>query len=112
MDGLDCAGLVIRVYADVLGIALPDNVGDTGYDCLNEIYAARIVNEHRRLFKRVVEPTQLDLILFWRLGTPSHIGIFLDWPRFLHASNGVGVVCERLTDRRWSRRIEGYYRYG
>jgi hypothetical protein len=41
----------------------------------------------------------------------THMGIILDKYRFIHMRKRAGVAIERLDTRKWSTRIEGYYRY-
>jgi acetoacetate decarboxylase len=54
------------------------------------------------------KPEPFCVIEFMILGEPSHIGIYLEFGRFIHASRTAGVVVDKLC--RWSKRVKGYYR--
>jgi hypothetical protein len=54
------------------------------------------------------KPEPFCVIEFTVLGEPSHIGIYLEYGKFIHASRHTGVVIDRLY--RWSNRVRGYYR--
>ena len=41
----------------------------------------------------------------------THMGVVISKRRFFHISKRVGASAIRLDDRRWSKKIEGFYRY-
>jgi len=41
----------------------------------------------------------------------THIGVVIDKRRFIHVRKNAGVCVERLDNKVWKRRIEGFYRY-
>ena len=41
----------------------------------------------------------------------THIGVVIDKRRFIHVRKQSGVAVERLDNRIWKKRIEGFYRY-
>ncbi len=76
-NGMDCSGLVIRVYREVLGWNLPHS-------------SARLY----RLGKTPVNGMEKGDLIFFQYSSaagPDHVGIFLGRGRFIHASTR-GVV--------------------
>lgn len=109
MDGLDCWGLMLRVYAD-LGHKLWDT---------NEIYdetwkwedKSLFIENYHRQWEKVEKPGIFDGVLFKSMtGVSKHCGIVVDDMSFIHAARGFGVIKTRLGDPIWSQIIEGYYR--
>ena len=51
-----------------------------------------------------------DLVFFNTLGSPnSHVGIYIGSGKFIHSANErTGVRQERLDNRYWSQRFEGF----
>lgn len=92
-DGMDCSGLVVRVYADVLDKKLPHNTSQLYY-----------IGES-------ILPSQLyagDLVFFGEGGyRVTHVGIFLDGNRFIHASVSRGVVVSTLNSPYYKKRFIG-----
>lgn len=41
----------------------------------------------------------------------THMGVVISKNRFIHIRKRVGVVIERLDIGKWSKKIEGFYRY-
>jgi probable lipoprotein NlpC len=93
--GLDCSGLVYRVYADALGLSVPRTV--------------------RGLFS-YIEPVTADrlqagdLVFFNTTGPLAHVGIYTGEGRFIHAaSEGSprGVTEASLEEEYWRRAWAG-----
>lgn len=113
ISGLDCWGIVMRVYEDRYGIKLP------GYDFLYE--EAAEAEEVRALltgedFPWVrVNPEDVregDVVWFSDLKDVVHMGVMLDRIHFLHcARHTTYSSIEKVTGPLWCNRIEGFYRH-
>ena len=92
--GFDCSGFVQYVFAQALGIELPDN-------SISQAEAGiRIARNELKTG---------DLVFFHTRGKGiSHVGIYLDNGRFIHSpSTGKRVRVDELSDRYWARRYVG-----
>jgi cell wall-associated NlpC family hydrolase len=83
--GTDCSGLVQTVYRDALGITLPHST--------NELY-----NMGHSISKTNLQTG--DLIFFRQEGSSqlSHVGIYLNEGKFVHASLSSGVTIDSIED--------------
>lgn len=93
-SGLDCSGLVRHAARTALGVELP-----------------RQTEAMSRVGVEVAE-TQLqpgDLVFFNTLGRPySHVGVYVDGGRFVHAPTQRGFVrIDLLTQTYWQARFDG-----
>ncbi len=94
-EGMDCSGLVYRVFLDITGRSLPRGVAE--------------------LFLEGTEAREPylpgDLLFFDTTGGPSHVGIWLGTEdRFVHsASQGpvTGVIISSLAERYYRARLIG-----
>ncbi len=93
-QGMDCSGMVYRVFLDVTGQSLPRNVAD--------------------LFMEGTEAQEPylpgDLLFFDTTGGPSHVGISLGDDRFVHAASQgplTGVIVSTLEERYYRSRLIG-----
>jgi cell wall-associated NlpC family hydrolase len=91
--GFDCSGLIVYVFRNAAGVALPRTV-------------ARLAG--------VGEPVRLaavrsgDLVLFDTRGRFSHAGIYVGCGRFVHApSTGGTVRLDGVQARYWRPRLSG-----
>ena len=97
-EGVDCSGLVYRVYRDVTGESLPRRVVDL-LDAGEAVPA---------------EPQPGDLVFFDTTGGPSHVGIYLGESRVVHAASAgprTGVTIDSLTTSYYKNRYIGSRRY-
>ena len=84
--GIDCSGLVVRLYADLFDMRLPRTTRDlmrTG---------------------RPVASTELaagDLVFFRPTTKYRHVGIYLSRGEFVHASTTRGVMISRIDEDFW-----------
>lgn len=89
LDGVDCSGLVERIYLDGFGLKLP-----------------RTTNKQMHLGKWVsrskLKPG--DLIFFKTGVTRRHVGIYFGGNTFLHASTHYGVIISSLSNPYWRKR--------
>jgi cell wall-associated NlpC family hydrolase len=89
--GIDCSAFVCAVYVSVFGIALPRTAKDQYY------------------FARHVSRTELkegDLVFFNTRGGVSHVGIYLQNNKFVHASTG-GVTVSDMFEPYYLQRFIG-----
>jgi len=95
MTGIDCSGFVKQVFSE-FNVSLPRTA--------REQYL-----EGRRIDKD--ELTAGDLVFFRnkKSDAPTHVGIFIDDDKFIHAStrNGGGVRIDSLADQYYSRTFMG-----
>jgi len=91
--GLDCSEFVQRVYDEFGNIQLPrtaEKQFQVGY---------------------AVRKSQLrygDLVFFnTGRSSPSHVGIYVGYSEFAHASSSSGVIISSLKEKYWSRRYLG-----
>jgi cell wall-associated NlpC family hydrolase len=92
--GFDCSGFVQYVFAQALGIDLPDN-------SVSQAEAGLRVGRG--------ELKTGDLVFFHTRGKGiSHVGIYLDNGRFIHSpSSGKRVRVDELGDPYWAHRFVG-----
>lgn len=110
VDGVDCWGLVRLVYKEEKGILLPD-LSSRYEDHGDKEAISNLFLEHRPNWKKVDVPKPLDCVMFNIYGRPVHIGVVVEEGLFLHAPEYSTTRIEFYTDRMWTRRIEGFYRY-
>lgn len=101
LKGMDCSGLIKRIYAKFFGIRLPHNSSQ----------------QSRLPFLKTVSAKNLktgDLIFFGPKGRRiNHVGVYLAEGKFMHAGRRSGVTIASLNTRYWqsrfiiSKRIEG-----
>ncbi|MEJ5243506.1 MAG: NlpC/P60 family protein [Desulfomicrobiaceae bacterium] len=84
--GVDCSGLVARIYEEAWGLSLPRRAVDQA-----------------EIGSGVAPPWRRpgDLVFFWDGG--PHSGILLDPNRFIHASRSRGVMVSELDAYWWPR---------
>ncbi len=90
--GVDCSAFVGAVYASVFGIALP-----------------RTAREQYRNTRRIsrTELQEGDLLFFNTRGGVSHVGIYLQNNKFIHASVSKGVTVDDLFEPYYLKRFVG-----
>ena len=93
-SGMDCSGLVVRLYRDVYRIKLPHNTYDL-YKKGNTV-SLRGLQVGDLVFFRETKGTNI-----------SHVGVYLGDGLFIHASSTRGVVLSRLKDAYYKNRIVG-----
>lgn len=83
-EGTDCSGMTLRLYQDILGIAIPRNSAKQAEAC-------------KEVDKEDLRPG--DLVFFATGSDPkriSHVGMMLTGEDFIHASSRKGVVINSL----------------
>ena len=90
-DGIDCSALMQILFTSLYGINLPRTAREQ-YD-----------------FSRKISRTELkegDLVFFNTIGGVSHVGMYLQNNKFIHASTG-GVTISDLYDEYWMKKFIG-----
>ena len=93
-SGMDCSGLVVRTYRDVLHITLPRRTTDL----LQKGFAVPL------------EALAIGDLLFFeeKLGPPpDHVGIYMGDGRFIHASVSRGVTLSNINESHFRKRFVG-----
>jgi len=63
-------------------------------------------------FTQIEKPELLAIVAFQlRPKAITHMGVVIDKYRFIHVRKRAGVAIERLDIGKWSKKIEGFYRY-
>jgi lipoprotein Spr len=88
-DGIDCSAFMQILFAGLYGITIP-----------------RTAREQYDFSKRIsrTELKEGDLVFFNTIGGVSHVGMYLQNNKFVHASTG-GVTISDLYDEYWSRKF-------
>jgi cell wall-associated NlpC family hydrolase len=90
-DGIDCSALMQTLFTNLYGITLPRTAREQ-YD-----------------FSRKISRTELkegDLVFFNTIGGVSHVGLYLQNNKFVHASTN-GVTVSDLYDEYWMKKFIG-----
>lgn len=101
----NCFELVKAFYRDVFSIDVKhycDTVPTKRSDIQNLIYSN--IGD----FEKVEHPRFGDIVVLRVYGLESHIGIYIDEDRILHASRIAGSIIDRSS--RWKNLISGFYR--
>lgn len=111
--GLDCWGLVLLYYREVLKQELPS---------LDDEYASAFDSQRVRELVdctkpeveavRTEEPETGDIAVIKLAGIPCHVGVYITPDYVLHIERGKDSCIERLAALRKRARIEGVYRVG
>jgi hypothetical protein len=108
-EGIDCWGLARLFYKQEFNIELPSY--DTEYIGSYDPKVSQAINYYKDNWVRTNTPKLGDLCLFNILGEPTHVGVYLENSKFLHAREGHSSVIESLKKHAWNRRLEGIYNY-
>lgn len=103
-NGLDCAGLVVRAYADC-GVQLADA---RGYS--RTPHAGMLAEQLKQSFRQVQEPQPGDVLLMAFAGEPQHLAIYAG-RTVIHSYERAGGVVEHRYALVWQARVRGVYRY-
>ena len=94
--GIDCSAFVRVLYSSQYGIELPRTA--------REQYSATTKISRTDL-------KEGDLVFFNTTGGVSHVGVYLQNNKFVHAGSSEGVMISDLFDDYWERRFIGVSRY-
>lgn len=96
-SGMDCSGLVMRLYRDVYGIKLPPST--------HELY-----RKGHAVSLRALEVGDLVFFRETKGTNPSHVGVYLGDGLFIHASSTRGVILSGLKDVYYKKKVIGVRR--
>jgi len=93
-SGMDCSGLIVRVYKDIYGIDLPHNT-------------SLLYKKGLRLSLRSLEIG--DLVFYGEhfRAIPSHVGIYIGNNQFIHSTKSKGVIISDLRNGYFKMRFAG-----
>ena len=108
-NGLDCLGLIVLIYKEILGIKIFDVVD---YDEKWSWKGRNLFEDNYcKEWKRVLTPKLWDMVLIKNgKGIINHAGLILTNGRFIHCIKA-GVVISRLSDNTWKGRLSGFFEY-
>lgn len=91
-SGIDCSALMQTLYSTVFGVSIP-----------------RTAREQYQSSRRIsrTEIREGDLIFFNTIGGVSHVGMYLQNNKFIHASSGGGVIISDMYDEYWMKKFIG-----
>lgn len=94
-SGIDCSAFVQILYATVYGIASIPRTAKEQY-------------EDSKKIRHISKLKEGDLVFFHIRGRRiSHVGVYLENNKFVHASFSSGVMISDLTDKYWKRYYAG-----
>ena len=93
-SGMDCSGLVLRLFKDVYNIKLPHSTKE-------------LVQRGYTITLGVLETGDLVFFHDGQNRTPEHVGVYLGNFRFIHASSRRGVIVSNISDPYYQKRIWG-----
>lgn len=91
-NGIDCSAFTKAIYLSAFGVTLPRTARE-------QYRAARIVSS--------TELKEGDLVFFNTRGGVSHVGIYLGYNKFIHASTSQGVTVSDMFDPYYLKRFLG-----
>jgi len=114
-QAFNCWTLVRKVYAEQLGVILPDwthpqRESSTRY--IREV-AERMAESRDRDWHKRPSPTLGDVAHFSVEGLPFHVGIYIGGPKryMLHVIKDADSCLESLNALAWQRRLIGFYQW-
>jgi hypothetical protein len=108
-SGIDCWGLVRLFYKQEYAIELPSYTEE--YSGAYDTRILEMMDQYKNNWSQVQTPETGSVIVFNILGEPFHVGIYIGEDKFIHARDGMDSVVESVNSPKWSKRIEGYYKY-
>lgn len=108
-SGIDCWGLVRLFYKQEYAIELPSYTEE--YSGAYDTRILEMMDQYKNNWSQVQTPEVGSVIVFNILGEPFHVGIYIGEDKFIHARDGMDSVIESVNSPKWSKRIEGYYKY-
>lgn len=109
--GVDCWGLIVMVYTDILGVSVPSYGEQYKQAKPSDELSAALERELIAGWRAVDTAQPLDLLIFTLCGKPCHCGLVTNPGEMLHIMSGCDAVVEPYNNKNWQRRLEGIYRY-
>jgi cell wall-associated NlpC family hydrolase len=106
--GLDCWGLLRRIYAEQLQLRLPSF---DGTDALDGAAIAATMQGNMSAWREVAVPQPFDGVLLRKGRDLCHVGVVVRGRQFLHVDSDCAAQIERLDSPLWRRRFIGFYRH-
>lgn len=112
-DGVDCWGIVVMIWREIYGYALPEVDGLFWRGWAEVDLLKGRVAEQRSMFAEIsaAEAREGDGVLFKIRNAPAHVGLVLRPGVMLHAMRGADSCIERYDSWKWNKRIAGFYRH-
>ncbi len=111
-QGVDCYGLVWKVFLEQFDVRLPDYLGRYGQHLqANEVRNLFTMGLQEPIWSLVDRPRDGDVVVLQIQGHAYHVGIMVDRWRMLHARESATVAIERINSTMWRSRVLGYYRH-
>ena len=111
-EGVDCWGLVVLVYRQILWLDLPSyDDRYTTLDSAERVDRAAIIAGERGAWYEVEAPQAFDVVLFTLGELAAHVGLVVDDGRMLHIQRGACSVIERYDTPKWQPRLAGCFRH-
>lgn len=113
-DGIACWGLCRLVYAEVLGLTVPDYAAEvTSLQERAEVAAVFVEGTMGGPWHQVPERAAraFDIVVFRRAGLDAHVGLVTAPGRMLHITAGEDSAIVDYTAGRWAPRLSGVYRH-
>jgi cell wall-associated NlpC family hydrolase len=108
--GLDCWGLILLVYREMLHVRLWD-IGEAYTDDWSWKGKDLFMENYQKQWDKIREPRIYDVVLINNgKGVANHAGVMINERSFIHCVKA-GVVLSRVTDKTWKPRVAGYFRY-
>lgn len=104
-DVFDCYGIV-RFVLQRTGVHIPDYLStDSG-----NVNGLTIMSE---IWKFTTSEREAGAIVTFKMDRAivTHIGLMLDFDRFIHITEQTSVVIEKLSSPLWKRRAAGFYQW-
>lgn len=110
-DTFDCWGLARWVLLQEYNIHVPSYAENYEAVFKHDEVAKAVMDGLSVNWNRVDKPQTGDLVIFNIFGKPVHVALVLDKIHFLHCPEDDMSRIERLNNRFWERRVEGFYRH-
>lgn len=109
IEGLDCWGLIKIIYAEQLGIDLPDYGEISANDLLR---VARAMKNGQERWEAVDKPQEFDLVALrlYDRGWVGHVGVMVDGKRMLHTESTIEASVVPLDHFTVRDRVAGFRR--
>lgn len=101
----DCLGLIYEMHKR-LNIPMPEQES-----IIDKKLRQAAFEKGKDLFTEIPFPEPGCVVGFRIYGIVNHVGIMLDNLRFIHIQRHKRVCIEKISDLKWSKRVEGFYKF-
>lgn len=113
-DGVACWGLAVLIYAERLGLTVPDYAAEVS-SLEERAEVAAVFASGTFAGPWVAAPEagarEFDIVVFRRAGLDAHVGIVTELGRMLHITSGQDSAIVDYTVGRWAPRLSAVYRH-